>query len=126
MSTDLDLVREWIEARYVFNDDERMDASAPANPLFVLVRTRLGCLWRFRADLPNQLVGELAKLSGREPAVKLPISDAPPPDRLMPLARILEKAGFVTEPVREIIALADESPIGDLFVFARAVGSDSV
>ena len=123
MSSDLDLAREWIEAQYVFDDRQRMDASISTNPLFVLMRTRLGCLWRFRGDLSNELVGELAKLSGREPALRLPVADAAPPERLLPLVRILEKAGFATEPVRELIALADESPVADLYVFSRACES---
>lgn len=118
MDTDLDAARQWIEARYPLNDAQRI-VSESNNPVFVFVRTRLGCIWRFRADLPSQLVGELAKLAGREPAISLPISASTPPERLMPLTRILDQAGFSTAPAHELVAFDTDLPTADAYVFTQ-------
>lgn len=118
MATDLDRARQWIETRYSANDAERLVLAGDA-PVFILVRTRLGCIWRFRADLPSDLVAELAKLAGREPAILLPAADAPPPERLSPLTRILENAGFATQPARELLAVETGVAIGDAYLFAE-------
>lgn len=104
MSTDLDLVLHLLEVRFPLDERERIDpTAAPRTPLFVLVRTRLGCIWRFRADVPVEAVRGLAKLAGREPALASPVVDSPPPERLTPMMRVLEEQGVVSEVKRELV-----------------------
>jgi hypothetical protein len=69
-------------------------------PRFHLGRTRLGNLWRLRADLPAAEVRALARLAARE----APLGDAsassgvapPPPERLEPFRRALSERAPVT------------------------------
>ena len=64
-----------IQARALFTHDERArlvrvnepGGGGPAPRLFVGL-TREGNLWRFRADLPTELVEELEALCAAEPA----------------------------------------------------------
>ena len=71
MSHDLEFIGALLDARYPMSDGERIDLNdgLSAAPLFVLGRTRLGCVWRFRTDVPVELVRGVAKLAGREPKV---------------------------------------------------------
>lgn len=63
------------------------------SPLFHLGRTRLGNLWRFRADLAPAIVRELARLAGREP----PLAPGhPPPERLEAMRSLLRSVGEVS------------------------------
>lgn len=83
MLTDLALMS--LHARALFTQDagsrllfvnEPGSAFAPAPRLF-LGRTRAGNVWRFRADLPESLIQELASLCADEPPLNAEI-DAPP------------------------------------------------
>jgi hypothetical protein len=63
----------------------------------VLARTSLGCVWRFREDVPSAVVRDVAKLAGREPGVEMPLTSAAPPERQEPMLRLLNDAGFAAE-----------------------------
>lgn len=63
------------------------------SPLFHLGRTRLGNLWRLRADLDAAVVRDLARLAGREaprPVGVAHAEPAAPPERVEALRRLLE------------------------------------
>lgn len=83
---DLELVAAHLQEAYAHVAQGRLAAGA-ATPGFLLVVTRLGCLWRFREDLTASVVVDLARLAGREgPAASL----TQPPDRLEPLRRVID------------------------------------
>ncbi len=94
-STDLDWAESHLQALYRFDDRGRLVGRAAPGvgppPRFHLVRTRLGVIWRFAADLPDAVVRELARYAALEPGCALD-ADAPPtpPDRLEPMRRVLE------------------------------------
>jgi len=80
----------------------RSPAEAPlpeTGALFVLVRTRLANLWRLGLHLPPPTHAALARLAGREPRLDFAPADAPPPERLEPMRRLLaaehEEVGVV-------------------------------
>lgn len=72
----------WLERTHPVDARGRMHAR-PGTPRFVFVRTPLGCVWRFREDLPPDLVGDLARLAGREPGAR--DLAAAPPERIEPM-----------------------------------------
>ncbi len=103
---ELDYAAVYVQSRFPVNPQERLelrDTGSEPTPLFVLVRTRLGCLWRFREDLVGAPVRELSKLAGREAPVRLPVADAPPPERGEPMARVLRDAGMQVEVARDLL-----------------------
>jgi hypothetical protein len=64
-------------------------------PLFVLGRSELGCIWRFRATLSPKLVRDATRLAGREPGyaysasgVRPPGTSPAPPERLVMIERL--------------------------------------
>ena len=102
----LKLAKAYIESGYRVDSSQRFevgDGAASPAPRFLLLRTRLGCLWRFRADLDNESIGELSKLAGREGAVSPPLELAPPPERLEPMLQVLRRAGLETAAVRKLL-----------------------
>jgi len=60
-------------------------------PHFILARTTVGCVWRFRADFPCDGVRVIAKLAGREPPLAAPFASAAPPERLEPIVRVVRE-----------------------------------
>jgi RimJ/RimL family protein N-acetyltransferase len=102
MFTDLELMN--IHARTLFTHDsesrllfvnEPDSAVIPAPRLF-LGRTRAGSVWRFRADLPENLCDELSALCADEPLVNIEYNE--PPRHLETFVRLLERHA----PVREV------------------------
>ncbi len=90
------------ETLYRHDTDGRLLANAEPNgadaPHFFLGRTRLGNLWRLRADLDPACVRELARLAAREPPLRDGWPDGPPPpERWEPIRRVLREAG-IAEP----------------------------
>jgi RimJ/RimL family protein N-acetyltransferase len=94
MLTDLELAD--VHARALFTHDagsrllfvnEPDGASGPAPRLF-LCRTRVGNVWRFRADLPGQLCDELDALCADEPPVNAGFDE--PPRHVGTYMRLLE------------------------------------
>ena len=60
-------------------------------PQFVWVRTAEGTIWRFAADLPEDLVRAVARLAGRERGFVLAgAKPSAPPERLEMIRRRLE------------------------------------
>ena len=79
----------------------REPGGGPA-PRFHLGRTRLGNLWRFRADLADSDVRALARLAGREEplvggavAPGARVSRPPPPERMEPFRRALRERAAI-------------------------------
>ncbi|MEP6848485.1 MAG: GNAT family N-acetyltransferase [Acidobacteriota bacterium] len=100
--TDSDLMNIHVSALFTHNAESRLlfvnepdSQSAPAPRLF-LGRTRDGNIWRFRADLPEDLVEELNSLCADEPPLDIEFNDPP---------RYVERYLFLLErhtPVEEI------------------------
>ena len=66
-------------------------ADAELCPRFVFARTRGGCLWRFREDLPVEVVTRLARLAAREPGAAADSSAGQAePERLVMMIRCLD------------------------------------
>lgn len=106
MTSELDYAVTYLETRFPMNSRERLELreeSPEPVPFFVLARTRLGCVWRFREDLPGATIRELSKLAGREPPLQSPLEDAPPPEREEPMARVLRGAGMTALVLRDLV-----------------------
>lgn len=106
MTSELDYATAYLETRFPTNPRERLELreeSLEPVPFFVLARTRLGCIWRFREDLLGATIRELSKLAGREPPLQSPLEDAPPPEREEPMARVLREAGMTFLVVRDLL-----------------------
>jgi hypothetical protein len=89
--SDLDAVLETLSASYTSDARGRLVEVVHGGvlPRFVLGRAVEGCVWRFRADLEDDLVVALARLAGREPGARF-IGELPaPPERLAALERVL-------------------------------------
>jgi len=102
----LGLILDQIDGRYRIDESGRLvlDRCGGVPPRFIFARSAEGCLWRFRSDLPNQLISGLAKLAARERG--WPDSwegTPPPPDRLIMMARLLGGSASPAESVREPI-----------------------
>lgn len=106
MTRELDFAVAYLARRYPMTSRERFalqKASSEPVPLFVLVRTRLGCIWRFREDLLGATIRELAKLAGREAPLGWPLEAARPPEREEPMARVLRELGMGVEVSRDLL-----------------------
>jgi len=95
MLTDLELMSIHVRALFTHNAESRLlfvnepdSAVAPAPRLF-LGRTRVGNVWRFRADLPENLIQELDSLCTDEPPVNTEFNE--PPRHVERYVRLLEK-----------------------------------
>ena len=75
----------------VVDEQGRIDGSGVGGvlPRFVLGRAAEGCVWRFRFDLPPDLVVALARLAGRERGASFDGELPAPPERLVALERLL-------------------------------------
>src|SRR5690242_1513401 len=83
MLTDLELISIHVRALFTHDTESRLlvvnepdSAVAPA-PRFFLGRTRAGNVWRFRADLPENLTQELDLLCADEPPVNTEFRELP-------------------------------------------------
>jgi hypothetical protein len=105
MSHDLEFIGALLDARYPMSDGGRIDLNdeRSAAPLFVLARTRLGCVWRFRTDVPVELVRGVSKLAGREPGLTESPLTAPPPERMTPMLNLLSAYGAGSDAIRELV-----------------------
>lgn len=101
MFSDLELMN--IHARTLFTHDSKSrllfvnepDSAVIAAPRLFLGRTRAGNVWRFRADLPENLCEELNALCADEPAVNIEFNE--PARHLETFVRLLEKHAPVQE-----------------------------
>ena len=60
MSSELDFAMAYVEGRFAMTPQHRLKLSGSVpelTPQFILARTRLGCLWRFREDLAGDYEG---------------------------------------------------------------------
>jgi hypothetical protein len=106
VSSELDYAAVYLESRFPMNSKQRLalrEAPSEPAPLFVLVRTRLGCIWRFREDLLGATIGNLSKLAGREGPLSSPLEAAPPPERAEPMARVLREVDPQVEVTRDLL-----------------------
>jgi len=99
--TDLDWAALHLEALFQSDDRGRLIGrrapGAGPPPRFHFVRTRLGAIWRFAADLPEPVVRDLARYAALEPGCALdPARPPAPPDRIEPMRRVLEAHGPIT------------------------------
>jgi hypothetical protein len=88
----LDRVLEVLAIAYEYDEHGRMLGvrGGGVSPRFVFCRAPEGCVWRFRAGLPQNTVSKIAKLAGREPGLALQAGRAPaPPERLAMIAGLL-------------------------------------
>lgn len=93
--TDLEWLTGHFEAVDATDAVGRMTRRRPpgegAPPRFRFARTRLGCLWRFAADEPPEVVRGLARYAALEGPVSEPVDTRPAaPERLEPMRRVLE------------------------------------
>ena len=91
-STELDTLARRTEL--LFTQDVRgrllqvRETDGEVAPRFYLARSALGNVWRFRADLPREIVVKLARLAGKErplppiDCVLAPGAQCPPPERV--------------------------------------------
>ena len=101
MLTDLELMNVHVAALFTQNIESRLlfvnepgGAVTPAPRLF-LGRTRMGNVWRFHADLPENLCEELGALCADEPPVNVEFNT--PPRHLETFVRLLESDAPVQE-----------------------------
>ena len=117
----LELILEQIREQYHLDDSGHLvvDRSGGLPPRFIFARSAEGCLWRFRSDLSNELIGGLAKLAARERGWPDSWAGrvAPPlPDRLIMMARILGGSAGPAKSVREPIVRSGELR-GEIWAF---------
>jgi hypothetical protein len=115
----LELILGQIDERYRLDDLGRLvvDRSGGLPPRFIFARSAEGCLWRFRFDLSEKLIGGLAKLAARERGWPDSWEGMPPqPDRLVMMARLLGEPFGPVEAIREPILLRGELH-GELWTF---------
>lgn len=99
--SDLDMMA--MQMQTLFRMDERgqlmavNEPGAPLAPRFFLGRTRQGNLWRFRHDLPADLVAELDRLCRAEP---LAADLSAPPVGYAAMRAVLEERAPITEEYR--------------------------
>ena len=104
--TDLDRILGLWAQRYHMDARGRLDRalSGGVPPRFVIGRSAEGCLWRFRADLGDELISAIARLAGRERGWSDWEGEAPPPpERLVMMARLLGDGGLAAPSEREAI-----------------------
>jgi len=102
--TDLDWAEAHLAALYQRDSNERLTGLAQpdrgAPPRVHLVRTRLGVIWRFAADLGAVAVRDVARYAALERGCALDATTPPPPpERLEPIRRVLEAHGPPVERV---------------------------
>lgn len=88
--TDLERVVQRLEDDLEFDERGRIVGfeSHGSSPRFVLGRAREGIVWRFRADVPDDLVRDVARLAGREKGIPIATTGVPrPPERWLSIER---------------------------------------
>jgi RimJ/RimL family protein N-acetyltransferase len=100
MLNDLGLMRIQVQALFTHDAELRLlrinepdNAGGPAPRLF-LGRTRAGNIWRFRADLPQDLIQELKALCADEPPLNNDLQE--PPRHFERYVQLLEPVGDVS------------------------------
>ena len=103
---DLPKLARWLDACYATDPAGRITGvvdhpHAGVLPRFVLGRSREGVIWRFRQDIPPDLVRGIARLASREQGFPIEIGDGSgatrerrgdrptPPERLAAIERLI-------------------------------------
>lgn len=100
MLTDSELMRINVRALFTHNAESRLlfvnepDAAKIPAPRLFLGRTRTGNIWRFRVDLPADLIEELSALCAAEPPLE---NEFAAPRHIKEYARLLERHAPVAE-----------------------------
>lgn len=137
-TSDLERCLEQLTMRYEYDSRGRIVGSRSDGvyPRFVLVRAAEGCSWRLAGGLPEALVIAVARLAGREAGLaglrglgggvagpsgqggSAPAEPggAPPPERLVMIERLFERAGVEVSSRREIVRHEGRA-IGELWIF---------
>jgi hypothetical protein len=104
MLTDLELMNIHVRALFTHDTESRLlcindpDGAVSSAPLLFLGRTRAGNVWRFRGDLPDNLIRELDSLCADEPPITTKFNE--PPRHAEKYVRLLETHA----PVEQIAA----------------------
>lgn len=136
-TSDLELCLEQLTMRYEYDARGRIVGSGSDGvwPRFVLVRAAEGCSWRLAGGLAESLVIAVARLAGREPGLaglrglgggpggprgqgsSVPAEPgvASPPERLVMIERLFERAGLEVRGRREIVRHGGRA-IGELWI----------
>ncbi len=88
----IDWILDYLAMQYEYDANQRIVAVCGGGdlPRFVFARSAEGCVWRFSADLPEQVVSSVAKLAGREPGLAQSWGEVQTtPERLVMMARLL-------------------------------------
>ncbi len=88
----IDSILDFLAMQYKYDANGRIVGVCGGGdlPRFVFARSAEGCIWRFPADLPEQVVSSVAKLAGREPGLSPSWGEVPAtPERLVMMARLL-------------------------------------
>lgn len=102
MFTDLELMNIHVSALFTHDAESRLlfvnepDSAVTPAPRLFLGRTRAGNVWRFHADLPENISEELNALCADEPLVDVEFNE--PPRHLETYVRLLEKHAPVQKP----------------------------
>ncbi len=114
--TGLEHLLEALEQRFVSDEKGRLSASAGDGvlPRFVLGRAAEGCVWRFSAELPLELVRSVAKLAGREKGCAIDGESTAPPERLVMIGRLLRTGQDLPIPRRDLIS-HEGSTVGEFW-----------
>lgn len=102
--TGLEVLLEELEMRYEYDATGRIAGTRSDGilPRFVLGRSREGCLWRFRVDLPAESLKAISRLAGREKGFPIETVGSPrPPERLVMIERLLSQNGVAARARRE-------------------------
>lgn len=117
--TGIDAILETLKAQYAFDARGRICGAGLDGilPRFVLGRAGEGCVWRFRAGLEEAKVAALARLAGRESGAAFEGKLPAPPERLVPLSRILAGGGDPGRAPRRSLVTRDGVVRGELWIF---------
>lgn len=124
-ATELDAWVRRIELLFTHDADGRLlrvrETDGAVAPRFYLGRSALGNVWRFRAELPPDVVVKLARLAGKERPLQSAsdgaqggLSDPPPPERAEAFRQVLRSHAEVSREYR-----------GPAFGFPATIPSDS-
>jgi GNAT superfamily N-acetyltransferase len=95
MMNDLELMSIHVRALFTHSPASRLllinepDNAAASAPRLFLGRTRVGNIWKFRADLPEDLIKDLDSLCSDEPQLNTEFNEAP--RHIKKYAQLLEK-----------------------------------
>ena len=129
---DLPRLGRWLDACYATDPAGRITGvvdhpHAGVLPRFVLGRSREGVIWRFREDVPPDLVRSIARLASREQGFPIEANDEAmasgnrrgdrptPPERLAAIARLMAASGTTAVEITHAWVELDGRRIGEVW-----------